>query len=347
MSDDEEEALRKEAPQIKVKAKITKVFGQDTKQLDKLPWNIKKHRMAFHLEVDVKAEEAFKKLVQYAKQEGIFKNRLGKRAHISELLTRTSTGGEVKQMIAVTSAHANYQISMTADVIMGIRDLEAGVKMSPDSTSITSIRQVMLRCVKMMDSHSLLAEVHQPFALGAVDVVYPNCDEAERMILNMKKNVAAFLYFLLEDTIPVATLKELLLVACEPNLVMEIDECTWDKNSNELMTKEDIINKNDQQDYTTASWYCNTFDLSEMKVGKKADTPSQLLFDLDETISLQTIHNRNKKTPTSVRFEKDSEQNDEASAASEEVLTPLRRPIITPQGQPDMGGDGRRPAGRG
>jgi hypothetical protein len=197
----------------------------------------------------------------------------------------------------------------------------------------------------MMDGHSLLAEVHQPFALGAVDLVYPNCDEAERMILNMKKNVAAFLYYLLEDTIPVDTLKELLVVACEPNLVVEIDECTWDKDSNELMTKEDIINKNDQQDYTTASWYCNTFDLNEMKVGKKADTPSQLLFDLDETTSLQTIHNRNKKTLTTVRFETNSD--DEASAASKEVLTPPRRPIITPQGQPEMGGVDRRPVGRG
>ena len=347
LSDEEEEALRKEAPQIKLKAKITKVFGQDTKQLDKLPWSIKKNRMAFHVETDVEVEEKFKNLVQFAKHAGIFKNGLGKRVHISEMLTKTSTGVEVKRMIAVTSAHANYQISMTADAVMGIRDLEAGVKMSPVSTSITSIRQVMLRCVKMMDGHSLLAEVHQQFALGAVDVVYPNCDEAERMILNMKKNVAAFLYFLLEDTIPVDVLKALLSEACEPNLVMEIDDCTWDKNTNELMTKEDIINKNDQQDYTTASWYSNTFDLSEMKVGKKADMPSQLLFDLDETKSLQTIHNRHKTKPASVGFENDSDQDDEASAASKEVSTPPRRSIITPQGQPNVGGDGLRPADRG
>ena len=56
-------------------------------------------------------------------------------------------------------------------------------------------------------------------------MVYPFCNEAERMIINMKKNVAAFLYYLLEDTIPVDILKALLLKACEPNLVMEIESC--------------------------------------------------------------------------------------------------------------------------
>ena len=124
-------------------------------------------------------------------------------------------------------------------------------------------------------------------------------------------------------------------------------DCTWDKNTNELMTQEDIINKTDQQDYTSASWYSNTFDLIEMKAGKKTDMPSQLLFDLDETKSLQTIHNRHKTKPASVGFENDEYQDDEASAASKELSTPPRRSIITPQGQPNVGGDGLRPADRG
>ena len=178
-------------------------------------------------------------------------------------------------------------------------------------------------------------------------MIYPFCDEAERMIINMKKNVAAFLYYLLEDTIPVYILKELLIVACEPSLVMEIDTCKWDKETHELLTREDIINKTNQQDYTTASWYKNTFDLSKVKVGKKANMPSHLLFDLDETKSLQSIHDRHKKKPAAVGFAYDDWSKDEASAASQELLTPPRRPTITPQGQPIKGGDGSRPAGRG
>ena len=149
-------------------------------------------------------------------------------------------------------------------------------------------------------------------------MIYPFCDEAERMKINMKKNVAAFLYYLLEDTIPVDILKELLIAACEPSLVMEIDTCNWDKETHELLTREDIINKTDQQDYTTASWYKNTFNLSEVKVGKKTNMPSQLLFDLDETKSQQTIHGRHKKKPAAVGFAYDDWSKDEASAASQE-----------------------------
>ena len=348
LSEEEEEEIRNSAPTVVLKTKITKVFGQNTKELDKLPWSIKKNRMAFHVEADADEEVRLKNLLQFAKHEGIFKNYLGKRVHISEMLTKASTAIECKRMIEVASAHANYQILMTADSLMGIKNLEAGVKISPDSMTTTSIRQIMLRCVKMADGHSLLAEVHQQFALGAVEVVYPFCDEAERMIVNMKKNVAAFLYYLLEDTIPVDILKELLLAACEPNLVMEIESCEWDKQTHELLTREDIVNKNNQQDYTTASWYSNKFDLSEIKEGNKVNKPSQLLFDLDDTKSLQTIHNRHKTKPATVGFSYDNYSDDEASAASKELLlTPPRRSTITPQGQPITGGDGPRPAGRG
>ena len=65
-----------------------------------------------------------------------------------------------------------------------------------------------------------------------------------------------------------------------------IESCVWDKSTQELQTREEIVNRKEQQDYTTASWYSNTFDLSELKVGKKDNMPSQLLFDLDETKSL-------------------------------------------------------------
>jgi hypothetical protein len=132
----------------------------------------------------------------------------------------------------------------------------------------------------------------------------------------MKKNVVAFLYYLLESTIPVDILKELLFAACKPNLVMEIESCEWDKLTHELQTREDIVNKRDQQDYTTASWYSNKFDLSEIKEGNKANKPSQLLFDLDDTKLLQTIHNRHKTKPATVGFSYDNYSDDEASAAS-------------------------------
>jgi hypothetical protein len=147
--------------------------------------------------------------------------------------------------------------------------------------------------------------------------------------------------------IPLDYLKSLLLAACEPNLVMEIESCEWDKSTHKLQTREEIVNKKEQQDYTTASWYSNTFDLSKLKAGKKDNMPSQLLFDLDETKSLQTIHDRHKIKPATVGFSYNDYSDDGASAASKELLMPPRRPTITPQGEPSTGGDGTRPAESG
>jgi len=139
-----------------------------------------------------------------------------------------------------------------------------------------------------------------------------------------------------------------LLVACEPNLVMEIESCVWDKSTNKLQTREETVNKEEQQDCTTASWYSNTFDLSALKAGKKDNMPSQLLFDLDETKSLQTIHDRHKIKPATVGFSYDDYSDNGASAASKELLTPPSCSTITPQqGEPSTGGDGTRPAESG
>ena len=88
--------------------------------------------MAFHIEVDAKEEERIKELIQFAKHEGIFKTYFGKRVHISGMLTKASTNIECKRMIEVTLAHANYQIPMTADYLMGIKKLKAGVRLSPE-----------------------------------------------------------------------------------------------------------------------------------------------------------------------------------------------------------------------
>jgi hypothetical protein len=45
----------------------------------------------------------------------------------------------------------------------------------------------------MSDGHNLLLEVHQAAPMGPVDVAIPNAEEAERMMLMMHKNSAAYL----------------------------------------------------------------------------------------------------------------------------------------------------------
>ena len=61
-----------------------------------------------------------------------------------------------------------------------------------------TLRRILYKYMEMSDGHSLFEEVHQAFPLGAVEVAVPNAEEAERMMLMIHKNSAAFFTFYLQ-----------------------------------------------------------------------------------------------------------------------------------------------------
>ena len=71
--------------------------------------------------------QELKDLVQLAKECGIVALRLGKRAHISEVMGNNSTPREIKRMVKFAMKHANYQELMMGETITGIALLDGEV----------------------------------------------------------------------------------------------------------------------------------------------------------------------------------------------------------------------------
>jgi len=114
-------------PEILIRAQVPRLKGVDTKDFDKLPWHVKENRKALHVEAKLEDMQELKDLVQLAKECGIMALRLGKRAHISEVMGNNSTPREIKRMVKFAMKHANYQELMMGETITGIALLDGEV----------------------------------------------------------------------------------------------------------------------------------------------------------------------------------------------------------------------------
>ena len=183
-------------PEISIRLQVPRLKGVDTSNFDKLPYHVRENQKAIHIEAKPEDEKELKDLLQFAKEQNIVSLRLGKRAHISEVMDANSTPGEIKRMVKCAMGHANYQGSMTGETIVGIALLDGGV--SPTTNGeIVSLRMVLFNYFKMADKFSVFAELHQTEQLGPVLAIIPACEEAERLVHMMNKQVAAFLYYFL------------------------------------------------------------------------------------------------------------------------------------------------------
>jgi hypothetical protein len=95
---------------------------------------------------------------------------------------------------------------MIVGEIQGITDLNGWTTVNSTNTNgeesigRMTLRQVLMKSLKISDGNSLFAEVHQlPAPLSPVHVVVPHTPEAEQMILMMNKNFPAYISFVLED----------------------------------------------------------------------------------------------------------------------------------------------------
>ncbi len=180
--------------------------------------------------------EELKELVQLAKESEIVALRLGKQAHISEVMDADSTPGKIKRMVKFAMKHANYQGSMTGETITGITMLDRTVSPTAKGGEV-SLRMVLLTYLKMKDKFSLFAELHQPEVLGSVLAITPACSEAETMVSMMNKQVPVYLYYYLKDAaLPERFIMNLLRATCDATLVAEIEECVWDPDTLTLTT---------------------------------------------------------------------------------------------------------------
>jgi hypothetical protein len=106
-----------------------------------------------------------KALVECAKTYGCVEEMWGPHAHLSEVTDATSTVREAKRQVDVAQSHTNYQLSMVAEELVGVVNLDESIAITDPESGIEigqlSLRTALLNYLRMKDGHPMIAEVHQ------------------------------------------------------------------------------------------------------------------------------------------------------------------------------------------
>jgi hypothetical protein len=165
-----------------------KLPGQDTSNYSKLSWRVQANQEVYHVECDRCYAANIKQLAQVAKEANMVTKMWGKHTHVSKVIDKNSTPSEIKRLIKVAQRHTNYQCSMLLEDVQGITNLDIPIDIYQKGTNNClrhiSLRQAMLKYIRLSNGHQLMAEVHQVSTLvGPVHIVIPNTPEAKRMVL--------------------------------------------------------------------------------------------------------------------------------------------------------------------
>ena len=289
-------------PAVTLRIQAAKLRGEDVSTFNKLNNRAQFARKTWHLEVPSAHAAKMKSLVEIAKAYKCVEEYWGIHAHLSEVTDITSTASEAKRQVEIAQKHTNYEVSMTAEELVGVIDLDYAATIHHPTTGKEvgrySLRYALMNFVKMSDGRPAIAEAHQSSISKPTHLVVPNTPEAERMISMMNKNLPAYLYHtLLEHGLPQDFVEDLLEHSCEATMLAERHRCKWDAATKTLTTAEDSIEAEKAKAFEGAAWFRDEFGL----LGKNATrnqsryVPPEALFDLDDSGSRMTIHDRHKK----------------------------------------------------
>ena len=94
-----------------------------------------------------------------------------------------SPKGDVSRFVRMSQDHTNYSMSLVSVQVKGITDLEASAEvMCPESGNVIgrlTLRQTLLKYLKLPDGNPMCAELHQRGPQGPVDMIIPNTPLAE------------------------------------------------------------------------------------------------------------------------------------------------------------------------
>jgi hypothetical protein len=286
--EDEEGSMRfilHDLPLLNIRKFIPRIDGQDTKPFS--GWSGKQHdnRKCISVECDGGDVELIHYLVQTAKNRRLFEKYWGPKVYVAAIVDSKAKGkGKKKQsqskldlasMASCSRMHINYTGNTRMDGIRGILHLDKQVNFYAvsDPTKLMgtiTLRRILYKYLKMSDGHHLFEEVHQAHPLAAVDVAVPNCEEAERMMLMMQKNPAAYITFYLRHNTELgeSLIANVVRASMDPILVNSIGGCKWDKKLWVLETPEDAENEKHRA-MESAAWYNDEFGDHMVDTSKK------------------------------------------------------------------------------
>jgi hypothetical protein len=103
-------------------------------------------------------------------------------------------------MVCFSRKHINYEANTIISGLHGIFDVDKAIPIFSvtDPTKVAgmlTLRLVLYTKLLMSDGNPLFLEVHQANPMNAMDVVVPNCEEAERNVSeNHLVNLAGMLF---------------------------------------------------------------------------------------------------------------------------------------------------------
>jgi hypothetical protein len=292
-------------PQMNLRVQNALLRGQEVTVFNKLSHHAQLARKSWHLEVDSRHAKKMKDLIQRAKTYGCVEEMWGVHAHLSEVTDALSTVREAKRQVDVAQAHTNYQLSMVAEELNGVVNVDEPLAILHPTTNMEvgtlSLRTVLLNYLKMEDGHPMIAEVHQEEICKPTHVIVPQTEEAERMIGMMNKNLPAFVHhMLLEIDFTKDIINKLLKSSCEASLVAQISQCKWNSSTRTLTTPEEEMRDKAAKSLETAAWFKDEFGFLKRGPKQMPALPIDAQFDLGATGSVKTIHDRHQQQPVSI-----------------------------------------------
>jgi len=234
------------------------------------------------------------------------------------------TQSNAERLVSALRSHASFMACMQEEKLIGVDQLDAKVpfyKISDPTVVLgeLSLRDLLLKYMKLPDGKSAIAEVHQASPMTQAWVVFPNVRDAETMVARMNKNIAAYLYFVLQDEgIPEEFLKRLLKEACNVDIYEEGMTYTWDEENKTILSPKEVQGaeaaKAQQEE---EAWYSgergnHMKEKAKKAVKKKAYTRREDMFDLDSVGSVKTIHESNaRRAARAAKVAKDLSSDEE------------------------------------
>ncbi len=125
----------------------------------------------------------------------------GGHAHITGMVDWDSPMGDVSQFVRMSQDHMCYNMSVVSVEVQGIMDLDASAEVicpqSGEALGQLSLRETLMKYLKLKDGTPLVAELHQRGLQGPVDMVIPNSGKAEARFEMFNKQPAGYLYHVL------------------------------------------------------------------------------------------------------------------------------------------------------
>ncbi len=311
-------------PPISLRKQTPRIPGQATEKFNHLSYQVQMARRTWHIEVETIHAQTLIELVRKVKATNTIYEVWGRQVHFSEVADQNTPTGELKRYVKFSQRHVNFHCSTTSEDLRGIVHLDATAPVHCEITNkfqgTLSLRQVLLKYLKMSNGTSLVAEIHQRGLMGIVEIVVPNTAEAEAMVMMMNRHFPAFCYnYFTKNGMTEKFVKALLKEACCPTLIASINTCVWDSETNTISTPEQLADDARMAEIEKAAWYKDEFGkqmVNGMKKLKKYTDPESL-YNLDGERSVRMLHARSDpKSTLDVEEDTEDKEDDDYSEKS-------------------------------